>query len=141
MEPLSSPAGQPGQISVKSIHSPLVAGGQEVEETLLLTTGTTRVFSKQPDVTAGGAPARLTALQAALYQGFLRITLPEGACSQQMAGNGYRMSHVALIGSSTRTQNGHIRNDTRDVSRPSPPPPTARFAGETVSRMIAHVRA
>jgi len=32
MEPLSSPAGQPGQISVKSIHSPLVAGGQEVEE-------------------------------------------------------------------------------------------------------------
>jgi hypothetical protein len=97
MEPLSSPAGQPGQISVKSIHSPLVAGGQEVEETLLLTTGTTRVFSKQPDVTAGGAPASLTALQAALYQGFLRITLPEGACSR--VGTPLRFSDSAISSS------------------------------------------
>jgi hypothetical protein len=40
-----------------------------------------------------------------------------------------------------RTQNGHIRNDTRDVSRRIFVACRTQFAGEIVSPMIARVRA
>ena len=48
---------------------------------------------------------------------------------------------VVSVSNRARTQNGHIRNDTRDVSRRIAPAATARFAGESVSRVIASARA
>ena len=48
---------------------------------------------------------------------------------------------VAFLGISARTQSGHIRNDTRDVSRRIPASQTARLAGEGVSRVTARARA
>jgi hypothetical protein len=50
-------------------------------------------------------------------------------------------TYVVLLGTRARTQNGHIRNDTRDVSRRTAAGSVSRFAGRTVSRVIARVRA
>ena len=46
-----------------------------------------------------------------------------------------------MLGTNARTQNGHIRNDTRDVSRRIIEASLGPICRETVSRVIAHVRA
>jgi hypothetical protein len=52
-----------------------------------------------------------------------------------------QISPVVRTDNTPRTQNGHIRNDTRDVSRRIPRAQIDRFPGEIVSRVIARVRA
>jgi len=48
---------------------------------------------------------------------------------------------VVRFVNSSRTQNGHIRNDTRDASRRILNAQKAKISGETVPRVIARVRA